>query len=60
MAAQETWRAVGVGDDVAKGALALTLDDLRYTWEWMMDPDQVGRLVASTTGPHRAIVEVTS
>jgi peptide/nickel transport system substrate-binding protein len=27
----------------------LTLDDLKFTWEWMMDPDQVG-LVSGTTG----------
>ncbi len=27
----------------------LTLNDLRYTWEWMMDPEQVG-LVSGTTG----------
>jgi len=27
----------------------LTLNDLRYTWEWMLDPDQTG-LVSGTTG----------
>ena len=27
----------------------LTLDDLRYTWQWTMDPDQVG-LVTGTVG----------
>jgi peptide/nickel transport system substrate-binding protein len=27
----------------------LTLDDLKYTWEWVMDPDQTG-LVSGTTG----------
>jgi len=27
----------------------LTLNDLRYTWEWVLDPDQVG-LVSGTTG----------
>jgi peptide/nickel transport system substrate-binding protein len=27
----------------------LTLNDLKYTWEWNMDPDQVG-LISGTTG----------
>jgi peptide/nickel transport system substrate-binding protein len=27
----------------------LTLDDLKFTWEWVMDPDQTG-LVSGTTG----------
>jgi peptide/nickel transport system substrate-binding protein len=27
----------------------LTLEDLKFTWEWMLDPDQVG-LVSGTTG----------